>query len=223
MIIINTYSTGDSRTFQISDAVTTNSYDIPTSQAVAAYVAANAGGGAWGDITGTLSAQTDLQSALNAKQATLVSATNIKTVNGNSLVGSGDVVVSSGGTPYKKIVGFGVLNNSGDTATLTIYENDTIYTNVTTAYAGDGIFDVYFDGNPNSNANLLSLWNYVVFATPIQKGEGEMQNSHMVYVNWKDNGVSFVLLKKTVTDEVIDSATLYQVSFCFEIRLYTKP
>lgn len=101
------------------------------------------GGGAWGGITGTLSAQTDLQSALdakvpssrtvagkaltadvslvkadvelgnvdntsdankpvstatltalNAKQATLVSATNIKTINGASILGSGDMSVA---------------------------------------------------------------------------------------------------------------------------------
>lgn len=56
--------------------------------------AAQGGGGAsWGGITGTLSAQTDLQSALNAKQDTLVSGSNIKTVNGNSLVGSGNVSI----------------------------------------------------------------------------------------------------------------------------------
>ena len=58
-------------------------------------IAAAAGGGAsWGGITGTLSAQTDLQSALNAKQDTLVSGTNIKTVNGSSLVGSGNVTTN---------------------------------------------------------------------------------------------------------------------------------
>lgn len=38
---------------------------------------------------------TPTQTALNAKQATLVSATNIKTVNGNSLLGSGDLVLST--------------------------------------------------------------------------------------------------------------------------------
>lgn len=37
------------------------------------------------------------QTALDAKQATLVSATNIKTINGNSLLGSGDLVISGGG------------------------------------------------------------------------------------------------------------------------------
>jgi hypothetical protein len=37
------------------------------------------------------------QSALNAKQATLVSGTNIKTINGDSLLGSGNITVGGGG------------------------------------------------------------------------------------------------------------------------------
>lgn len=49
----------------------------------------------WGSITGTLSSQTDLQSALNAKQATLVSGTNIKTINGSSVLGSGDLTIGA--------------------------------------------------------------------------------------------------------------------------------
>lgn len=52
----------------------------------------------WGNIEGTLSNQTDLNTALSGKQATLVSGTNIKTVNGVSLLGSGDVVIGEGGT-----------------------------------------------------------------------------------------------------------------------------
>ena len=40
---------------------------------------------------------TNLQTSLDAKQATLVSGTNIKTVNGTSLLGSGDLVVAGGG------------------------------------------------------------------------------------------------------------------------------
>ena len=58
--------------------------------------AAQGGGGSasWGGITGTLSNQIDLQSALNAKQDTLVSGTNIKTVNGSSLLGSGNVSIN---------------------------------------------------------------------------------------------------------------------------------
>ena len=53
------------------------------------------GGGTWGSITGTLSDQTDLQTALNGKQATLVSGTNIKTINSNSLLGSGNIDIDS--------------------------------------------------------------------------------------------------------------------------------
>ena len=67
---------------------------VPTNTAItgAQIIAAASGGSAtWGGITGTLSSQTDLQTALNAKQDTLVSGTNIKTVNGNSLVGNGNV------------------------------------------------------------------------------------------------------------------------------------
>ena len=53
------------------------------------------GGADWGDIGGTLSNQTDLQTELDDKQDLLVSATNIKTVNGTTLLGSGDLVVSA--------------------------------------------------------------------------------------------------------------------------------
>jgi hypothetical protein len=51
----------------------------------------------WGGITGTLSSQTDLQTALNAKQDDLVSGTNIKTINGSSVLGSGDLTISGSG------------------------------------------------------------------------------------------------------------------------------
>jgi hypothetical protein len=55
------------------------------------------GGAMWGSITGTLGAQTDLNTALNGKQTILVSGSNIRTVNGNSLIGSGDVAIAGGG------------------------------------------------------------------------------------------------------------------------------
>ncbi len=70
---------------------------LPVNTAItgAQIIAAASGGSAtWGSITGTLSSQTDLQSALNAKQDTLVSATNIKTINGSSILGSGNLTIS---------------------------------------------------------------------------------------------------------------------------------
>jgi len=69
---------------------------LPVNTAItgAQIIAAASSGATWGSITGTLSSQTDLQTALNAKQDTLVSATNIKTINGNSILGSGNLTIS---------------------------------------------------------------------------------------------------------------------------------
>jgi hypothetical protein len=47
----------------------------------------------------------------NGKQAALVSGTNIKTINGNSVLGSGNLTISGGGT--NPTSGFIPVNNSG--------------------------------------------------------------------------------------------------------------
>lgn len=50
----------------------------------------------WGNIKGTLSNQTDLKNALDDKQDELVSGTNIKTINNQSVIGSGNIEINSG-------------------------------------------------------------------------------------------------------------------------------
>ena len=93
--------------------------------------AASGGSATWGGITGTLSSQTDLQTALNAKQATLVSGTNIKTINSTSLLGSGNIT-----TNPRTLGSFNGLNLTGTTNQIsssvlipagTISANNTIY------------------------------------------------------------------------------------------------
>ena len=51
---------------------------------------------AWGNIQGTLYSQTDLKEALDSKQDELVSGTNIKTINNQSITGSGNIEINSG-------------------------------------------------------------------------------------------------------------------------------
>lgn len=67
----------------------------------------------WGDIVGTLSDQTDLQNALNDKQDTLVSGTNIKTIDGNSILGSGNLSV----TGYSYVYQIGSVNQNNQVPT----------------------------------------------------------------------------------------------------------
>jgi hypothetical protein len=62
-----------------------------------------------------------IQTQLNGKQATLVSGTNIKTVNGNSLVGSGNVTISTGLTTSNFVfneIPSGTIDGSNVTFTL---------------------------------------------------------------------------------------------------------
>jgi hypothetical protein len=77
--------------------ITITVVDDPANDEVDVTIDSAGGTASWGTITGTLSSQVDLQSALDAKQDTLVSATNIKTINGTTILGSGDLTVSGSG------------------------------------------------------------------------------------------------------------------------------
>jgi len=59
------------------------------------------GGGTWGSITGTLSDQTDLQTALNTKQSTITFGTGVQTALGVNVGSAGAPIVNGGvlGTP----------------------------------------------------------------------------------------------------------------------------
>lgn len=94
---------------------------------------------AWGGITGTLSSQTDLNSALNAKQNALVSGTNIKSVNGTSLLGSGNITVTASGAP-QIIAKKHMLSLSGSGVTLTASQDISAYVTSNGMLQVTGIF-----------------------------------------------------------------------------------
>lgn len=72
-----------------------------------------------------------LQAQVNTKQATLVSSTNIKTINGNSLLGSGDLTISgSSAGDHAVVVHTGAGYGSTNTA---VRRYSTTLTNIGTA------------------------------------------------------------------------------------------
>lgn len=58
------------------------------------------------------SGKTEIESALNGKQDTLVSGTNIKTINNQSLLGSGNINIESSGSTLNLPISAGTGNNS---------------------------------------------------------------------------------------------------------------
>ncbi|GEO08748.1 hypothetical protein [Segetibacter aerophilus] len=85
------------------------------------------------------SVQSNLTTGLATKQTTLVSGTTIKTINGTTLLGSGDVVISGGG-------------GSADSATFaTTYRVDTAKANLRTSISAGG-------GSSSGGNNSLALY-----------------------------------------------------------------
>jgi hypothetical protein len=116
-------------------------------------------GASWGSITGTLSSQTDLQTALDAKQNTLVSGTNIKTINSTSLLGSGDVAVQPtlvSGTNIKTINGSSVLGSGN----LSISGGLQGISNIVPIVSGDIISPAIIC---TANTNATSVANRMTF------------------------------------------------------------
>lgn len=92
----------------------------PNQAATKFYVDSNSS--SWGSIGGTLSNQTDLQNALNAKQDTLVSGTNIKTINSTSILGSGNLSITASAAGTNTQVQFNDSGSIGGDAGLTYHK-----------------------------------------------------------------------------------------------------
>lgn len=142
---------------------------------------ASGGGATWGAITGVLATQTDLQTALNAKQDTLVSGTNIKTINSTSLLGSGNITIA-GSSPYTtvgNVTGTLINNSTANTisASILIPANTLVATQVlqlrsqVRKIGGSGTTNIRF---------YINTTNTLVGATQIGQaqnmtGSGQMQ------------------------------------------------
>ena len=117
-----------------------------------------ASGAAWGSVTGTISSQTDLQTCFNAKQNTLVSGTSIKTINGNSLLGSGNIVVSYSESIATAIASAATTSISAAGGKSVHITGTTTITSLGTGTTGQTV-KVIFDGALILTHNATSLIN----------------------------------------------------------------
>ena len=139
---------------------------------------------AWGGITGTLSDQTDLNTALGNKQDTLVSGTSIKTINSTSLLGSGNIsVLQNTGAESKFSLGIkGSSNSIVNNATWVGYSSEA--THWATAYG--------YQAKATGQYSTAIGWNAIATSkSAIQLGYGTNSTSSTLFVGFEylDNGV----------------------------------
>ena len=81
--------------------------------------------------TATTYTKTEVDTALSGKQATLISGTNIKTINNESILGSGNIDIQGGGASYSAGTGIDITNNVISVSG--VVETSAITTSVTSA------------------------------------------------------------------------------------------
>jgi hypothetical protein len=104
---------------------------------------------AWGDIIGTLSSQIDLQIALDSKENTLVSGSNIKTINGSTILGSGNLTIGGGALVKTEFAEISV----DTTTTATIAAPSSLLSIAITPDSASNKFIVSFTASGDLNSN----------------------------------------------------------------------
>ena len=165
----------------------------------------------WGKIKGNITDQTDLQNALNSKQETLVSGTNIKTVNNNSLLGSGNIEVQESlvsGTNIKTVNNNSLLGSGNVEVQESLVSGTNIKTVNNNSLLGSGNVEV--QETLVSGTNIKTINNNSILGSgniTIQGGGGSSLNystTEQVVGTW------------------IDGKPLYQITVIKTANSYTN-
>jgi len=162
----------------------------------------------FGYLDGVTSA---IQTQLNAKQATLVSATNIKTINSTSLLGSGDISISANPSGVAGAIQFSDGSAFSSDATKFFWDNTNkrlgVGTNAPSTPisiisgngSSDGTTGISF-GAPSANFRLSNYFNIGIITAPsgpiysISSGGFQVGNS---YANASAVATSFFGIRGT--------------------------
>jgi hypothetical protein len=99
-----------------------------------------------------------IQTQIDSKQATLVSATNIKTINGSTILGSGDLVVSGGG------ITIGTTTITSGTTTRVLYDNAGVVGEMTTTGSGT---QLALSASPTFTGTVVIPTSFTLGATTV--------------------------------------------------------
>lgn len=153
-----------------------------------------------------------INTALNGKQTTLVSGTNIKTINGNSILGSGDLDISAGSSQLADLTDVSLTT---PTNTQVLKFNGSVWVNGSVAYsevsgtptlaavASSGSY-TDLSNKPTIPTDLNSLSD-VVITTPAEDDIIRYDGANWVNVPFAGGGGANEL--NDLTDVIITSAT----------------